>query len=158
MWKQYADKLIPAGGSTGQVLAKASAQDMDLYWADGTTTQTETTPHMLTNAGRSKKKAIVSFVDDDCRSEAYTVLFPLVQELGMPYTVACPAGLMGKTGRMTVEQLQEMARSGVTGGMPYDERNRYGAGYPRNAGSHPAASLKQRCAAGASAGCAAMPM
>lgn len=48
------------------------------------------------------------------RSEAYTVLFPLVQELGMPYTVACPAGLMGKTGRMTVEQLQEMARSGVT--------------------------------------------
>ena len=41
-------------------------------------------------------KAIVSFVDDDCRSEAYTVLFPLVQELGMPYTVACPAGLMGK--------------------------------------------------------------
>ena len=32
----------------------------------------------------------------------------------MPYTVACPAGLMGKTGRMTVEQLQEMARSGVT--------------------------------------------
>ena len=36
---------------------------MDLYWADGTTTQTETTPHMLTNAGRSKKKAIVSFVD-----------------------------------------------------------------------------------------------
>ena len=114
VWKQYADKLIPAGGSTGQVLAKASAQDMDLYWADGTTTQTETTPHMLTNAGRSKKKAIVSFVDDDCRSEAYTVLFPLVQELGMPYTVACPAGLMGKTGRMTVEQLQEMARSGVT--------------------------------------------
>lgn len=114
VWKQYADKLIPAGGSTGQVLAKASAQDMDLYWADGTTTQTETTPHMLTNAGRSKKKAIVSFVDDDCRSEAYTVLFPLVQELGMPYTVACPAGLMGKNGRMTVEQLQEMARSGVT--------------------------------------------
>lgn len=53
-------------------------------------------------------------MDDDCRSEAYTVLFPLVQELGMPYTVACPAGLMGKTGRMTVEQLQEMARSGVT--------------------------------------------
>lgn len=38
VWKQYADKLIPAGGSTGQVLAKASAQDMDLYWADGTTT------------------------------------------------------------------------------------------------------------------------
>lgn len=25
VWKQYADKLIPAGGSTGQVLAKASA-------------------------------------------------------------------------------------------------------------------------------------
>ena len=48
VWKQYADKLIPAGGNTGQVLAKASAQDMDLYWADGTTTQTETTPHMLT--------------------------------------------------------------------------------------------------------------
>ena len=49
VWKQYADKLIPAGGSPGQVLAKASAQDMDLYWADGTTTQTETIPHMLTN-------------------------------------------------------------------------------------------------------------
>lgn len=58
VWKQYADKLIPAGGSTGQVLAKASAQDMDLYWADGTTTQTETTPHMLTNAGRSKRKPL----------------------------------------------------------------------------------------------------
>lgn len=69
----------------------------------------------------------------------------------MPYTVACPAGLMGKTGRMTVEQLQEMAHSGVTVAchtmtetdMEQDTPKRW---------KPPCSSLKQRCAAGASAG------
>ena len=113
-WKQYANQLIPKGGRAGQVLAKASDENMELYWADGTAEQAQTKPSMLTNAGRSPKRAIVSFVDDDCRSETYTVLFPLIQQLGMPYTVACPAGLLGKSGRMTAEQLQQMVNNGVT--------------------------------------------
>lgn len=59
--------------------------------------------------------ALVSFMDDDCRSATYSVLFPLAQELGVPLTVACAPGELGATAGtyMSTGQLQEMHRAGV---------------------------------------------
>lgn len=64
---------------------------------------------------RSVKPAIVSFIDDDCRVEAHTILLPLKQSLNIPLAVACPPGNIGVTdGYMNVGQLQEMVANGVT--------------------------------------------
>lgn len=62
-----------------------------------------------------RRAAMVSFVDDDCRAAAHSVLFPLVQELGVPLTVACAPGELGATigAYMSTGQLQEMHRAGV---------------------------------------------
>ena len=40
---------------------------------------------------RKKKNtfAMVSFMDDDCREEVFTKLFPVIQSKGIPYTLAC---------------------------------------------------------------------
>lgn len=57
---------------------------------------------------------VVSFIDDDCRSETYTKLFPLIKELNIPYTVACPVAQLGTANYMTAEQLKEMTDSGVS--------------------------------------------
>ena len=47
----------------------------------------------LNDGGRTKPKAIISFIDDDCRAEAYSILYQqVIQPLNVPYAVACPPG------------------------------------------------------------------
>lgn len=59
--------------------------------------------------------AIVSFIDDDCRTESFTKLFPIIKDLQIPWCVACPPGNIGVTvGYMSVAELQEMVSYGVT--------------------------------------------
>lgn len=62
-----------------------------------------------------RRAAMVSFMDDDCRAATHSVLFPLVQELGVPLTVACAPGELGSVAGtyMSTGQLQEMHRAGV---------------------------------------------
>lgn len=52
--------------------------------------------------------AAISFIDDDCRVEAYTVLWPVVQAKNIPYAVACPPAQIGKDKFMTKDQLLNM--------------------------------------------------
>ncbi len=68
----------------------------------------------ITDGGKEEVAAAVSFIDDDCRSAAYTTLFPLIKELDIPYTLACPPGKIGADLYMTQEQLLEMYNYGVT--------------------------------------------
>lgn len=68
----------------------------------------------ITDGGKEEVAAAVSFIDDDCRSATYTTLFPLIKELDIPYTLACPPGKIGADMHMTQEQLLEMYNYGVT--------------------------------------------
>lgn len=68
----------------------------------------------ITDGGKEEVAAAVSFIDDDCRSATYTTLFPLIKELDIPYTLACPPGKIGADLYMTREQLLEMYNHGVT--------------------------------------------
>lgn len=68
----------------------------------------------ITDGGKEEIAAAVSFIDDDCRSTVYTTLFPLIKELDIPYTLACPPGKIGTDLYMTQEQLLEMYNYGVT--------------------------------------------
>ena len=79
---------------------------------DGESNERNATP--LTDAGREHIPAIVSFVDDDCRSEVYTVLFPLIKNLEIPYTIACPTGSINNSLYITDAQLKEMYDYGVS--------------------------------------------
>lgn len=59
------------------------------------------------------KLSMVSFVDDDCKSETYTTLYPSIYdsesgEMLIPYTLACPPGNIGDDDYMTETQLKEM--------------------------------------------------
>lgn len=82
------------------------------------------------DAGRKPMKAMVSFMDDDCRKAVYhrkdttpnePSLWELIQELGIPYTLACPPGSIydpenpvdGNEAYLSVGELQEMHRGGV---------------------------------------------
>ena len=68
----------------------------------------------ITDGGKEEVAAAVSFIDDDCRSATYTTLFPLIKELDIPYTLACPPGKIGADLYMTREQLLEMYNHDVT--------------------------------------------
>ena len=68
----------------------------------------------ITDGEKEEVAAAVSFIDDDCRSAAYATLFPLIKELDIPYTLACPPGKIGADLYMTQEQLLEMYNYGVT--------------------------------------------
>lgn len=63
----------------------------------------------------TEEPAVISFIDDDCRSEVYSVLYPLIKKLDLPYTLACPPNsLDDKDGKyMTTEQVKEVYANGV---------------------------------------------
>ena len=67
------------------------------------------------DAGRSDvHKARISFMDDDCRAATHSVLLPIITKWGIPYTLACAPGDIGKDGFMSVADLMEMVNAGVT--------------------------------------------
>lgn len=81
--------------------------------SDGETGATRITT-LVNDAGREKMQSMVSFVDDDCRSDVYTVLFPLIKTLHIPYTLACPTGNIGDPLYVTEAQLKEMYNYGLS--------------------------------------------
>lgn len=102
------------GGSGSAVVVEAGIRDADA----------------VRDAGRKPMKAMVSFMDDDCRKAVYhrkdttpnePSLWELIQELGIPYTLSCPPGSIydpenpvdGNEAYLTVGELQEMHRGGV---------------------------------------------
>ena len=60
-----------------------------------------------------KESPIISFIDDDCKSETYDKLFKLIKSMNIPYAVACPPDQVGTYGYMTTAQLEEMRSTGV---------------------------------------------
>lgn len=59
-----------------------------------------------------KAPTAISFIDDDCRKEAYTVLWPIIKAQNIPYGLACATGQIGNTNFMTYDQLLSMANYG----------------------------------------------
>lgn len=108
---------IPAAGESSggsAVVVEAGIRDADA----------------VRDAGRKPVKAMISFMDDDCRKAVYhrkaetpnePSLWELIQELGIPYTLACPPGSIydpenpvdGNEAYLSVGELQEMHRGGV---------------------------------------------
>lgn len=95
--------------------------------ADTTVSEPIENKHILLNdGGRERIPSMISFIDDDCRKEVYSVLFPLIkswetnEDIGMkvPYTLACPAGNIGRTVNeneyMSESDLLEMYNYGIT--------------------------------------------
>lgn len=65
--------------------------------------------------GKISEPAIISFIDDDCKSQVYTDLYPLIKELKLPYTLACPPDSLDdeKGIYMTKDQVKELYANGV---------------------------------------------
>ena len=71
--------------------------------------------HYLSDGGRTPIHAMVSFMDDDCRSQSYDLLYrQVIEPLGIPYTLSVPLEHLGREGYMDEYQLDEMLRSGVS--------------------------------------------
>lgn len=65
--------------------------------------------------GKIAQPTIISFTDDDCKIQVYEKLYPVIKELNLPYTLACPPDKLddGNPEYMTIEQLKEMYNNGV---------------------------------------------
>lgn len=113
-WIGDTDTGVTAQGSGGAVTTETGIRDADA----------------VRDAGRKPAKAMVSFMDDDCRKAVYhrkgttpnePSLWELIQDLGIPYTLSCPPGSIydpenpvdGNEEYLTVGELQEMHRGGV---------------------------------------------
>lgn len=70
-----------------------------------TTVQQIQITHTALKEAAVQLPAAISFIDDDCRVEAYTVLWPVVQAKNIPYAVACPPAQIGKDKFMTKKAL-----------------------------------------------------
>lgn len=88
---------------------------------------TASTSENITRIGNIKKESIpmmISFTDDDCRKETYDRIFPIVQNTGIPYALACPPGNLTDpkyAGQfVTVEQLKEMYNYEIDGNRKID--------------------------------------
>lgn len=72
----------------------------------------------VTDQGKRPNRLMVSFMDDDCRAEVVSKLENLIDQKGVPYTLACAPGDMidpNKAGRfITPDDLKRMVSKGVT--------------------------------------------
>ena len=72
----------------------------------------------VTDRGKRPNRLMVSFMDDDCRAEVVSKLENLIDQKGIPYTLACAPGDMidpNKAGRfITPDDLKRMVSKGVT--------------------------------------------
>ena len=60
-------------------------------------------------SGKGRKpKTIISFTDDDGRSEVWDVLYPLIKELDIPFGLAITTSYIGTNNFLTLEQLKEL--------------------------------------------------
>lgn len=60
-------------------------------------------------ADSSPARPLVSFIDDDGLPAVHSYLFPILKEKNIPFGLAIPSNTLGKTGKLTLAQLQEIA-------------------------------------------------
>lgn len=106
-------------GKTGKV--KLTAKDVGAISQDDL-------QDSLNDGGRKTVRAMVSFIDDDCRAEAYSKLFPAIYDdenkaLKFPYALACPPASIGGSGYMAQADLLGMYNAGVN--IVCHHRNQY---------------------------------
>ena len=65
----------------------------------------------IKNGGRTSQ-VMVSFTDDDCNEEVYTILKPLLDSKGIKATFAIPTGVIGREGFMNESQVKELYNDG----------------------------------------------
>ena len=117
-WVIAGDELDPAGAATSQGA---------IPYADeppAEPTVPETIPaigtdgsqgNYINDGGRYPVQAMVSFIDDDCRSQSYDVLYQqVIEPLGIPYTLSLPLDKLGQEGYIDEGQLWEMTEAGVS--------------------------------------------
>lgn len=78
----------------------------------GSAVSTQSSANAKLKAAAIKGPAAVSFIDDDCRKETYTVLWPVIQAKKIPYGLACPPSHIGESNYMTKDQLMTMINGG----------------------------------------------
>lgn len=59
-----------------------------------------------------KVRPIISFVDDDGSSKVMNKIYPLMQTYGIPYVFAIPTHVIGQSGRLTVENMNDLVAIG----------------------------------------------
>lgn len=118
-WTGFTDEIDPAGAVTGG--STAVVDDAELM-GEGTAEPAEDilsggweTGGYLNDGGRQSIRAMVSFMDDDCREQVYDELFQeVIVPLEVPYTLALPIDKLDTDRYITTWQLQEMVDAGVT--------------------------------------------
>lgn len=65
----------------------------------------------IKNGARSKQ-VFVTFTDDDCNEEVYTILKPLLDSKGVKASLAIPTGVIGTEGFMNESQIKELYNEG----------------------------------------------
>lgn len=66
----------------------------------------------VVNTKGRKMRPIVTFTDDDCREEVYTILKPILDSKGVKASLAIESGEIDKSGYMTSSQIKEMIDGG----------------------------------------------
>ena len=91
------------------------AQGIGLYAPEPTEGESVSSDGYLNDGGKIPMDAMVSFMDDDCRAQAYDVLYQeVIEPLGIPYTLSVPLDKLGQTGYLSHGQLWEMTENGVS--------------------------------------------
>lgn len=119
------DIIIASNGTLCKVTS-VSANDVG-YEPIGNISETgsDSGGNEVTDSLNDRKKkntfAMVSFMDDDCREEVFTKLFPVIQQKGIPYTLACAPGSIdtvnedeGYRYMKSAEELLAMYKAGVS--------------------------------------------
>lgn len=110
MGKQTWSDNVDANGKTWKTIG-----DNIRYGAKGSVNQNEKTQLIsvtgITDRDKSNKP-VITFIDDDCRKETYSKLFPVIKEYNVPYCLACPINSLDSPNYMTTEQVIEMQNYG----------------------------------------------
>ena len=102
-------------GTLNQVTAdEADGSAYQSDWFDPEVPSSSTGSY-LNDGGRAPIGTMVSFMDDDCRSEAYDILYSqVIEPMELPYTLSVPIDQLGRSGYVSSWQLQEMVDAGVS--------------------------------------------
>ena len=69
----------------------------------------------INDGGKMPVKAMISFMDDDCRAQTYELLYrEVIEPLELPYTLSLPIGKLDSSYYITQWELEEMMDSGVS--------------------------------------------
>lgn len=68
--------------------------------------------HEIHTKQRTKKEALVTFLDDDGKAEVYSLLYPIFKAKGLPFSACIVTGKLDTLGVMTSEQVRELISEG----------------------------------------------